>query len=181
MKIYTGIGDHGTTNILGENGVPKDDARIEAYGGIDELNSSIGIIATYPITAKYHGELREIQNKLFTIGSVLASTKEAVLKLKLTHVGLQDIAMLESSIDKQTAELPPLKAFVLPGSCTENAICHLARTICRRAERAVVRHHHHEAVEDDILVYLNRLSDYLFTLSRTISLLKEVQDVEWKS
>jgi len=181
MKVYTGIGDRGTTSILGETKVPKDDERIEAYGSIDELNSHIGLLTTFPLLSAYMNELRVIQNHLFTIGSELASTPEALPKLKLKRVSENDIKLLEHSIDTQVENLPPLKAFILPGSCTENAACHIARTVCRRAERAVVSQNQQSAVHADILIYINRLSDYLFTLSRTASMLSGNSEIEWHS
>ena len=181
MKIYTGIGDQGTTSILGENKVPKDDARIEAYGSVDELNSHIGLLASLPKMATFIEELQTIQNHLFNIGSELASTAKSLPKLKLSRVNNQDIRLIEDSIDRQTEKLPVLKAFILPGSCVENAQCHIARTVCRRAERAVVRHHKLSPVHPDILVYLNRLSDFLFTLSRTMTHDSGKDEIEWHS
>lgn len=180
MKVYTGIGDKGTTNILGKNGVPKNDSRIEAYGSIDELNSVVGLLTTYPLIADFVQELRTIQNHLFNIGSELASTPDTLKKLKLNRVGEKEIKDLEASIDEQTNRLSALKSFILPGSCVENAICHIARTVCRRAERAIVSQNNVEEVHNEILVYINRLSDYFFTLSRTMSLKANVQDIEWK-
>ncbi len=179
MKVYTGIGDRGTTSILGKTKVPKDDERIEAYGSVDELNSHIGLLTTFPLLTAYKSELRVIQNHLFTIGSELASTPEALPKLKLKRVSESDIKQMEQAIDVQVEKLPPLKAFILPGSCAENAACHIARTVCRRAERAIVSQNNQSTVHADILIYVNRLSDYLFTLSRTASMLSGTAEIEW--
>ena len=180
MKVYTGIGDQGTTNILGEKGVSKNDARVNAYGTIDELNSYVGLIGTYQLAHSYEEQLRWIQNHLFTIGSELASTPEALKKLKLKQVGAMDIQTLEQWIDEQTADLSPLQSFVLPGSCRENAVCHVARTVCRRAERLTVHLHTLIPVHPETLIFLNRLSDYFFTLARTMSRLAQQEDIIWK-
>ncbi|MBI1305358.1 MAG: cob(I)yrinic acid a,c-diamide adenosyltransferase [Bacteroidetes bacterium] len=181
MKIYTGIGDEGKTNILGENGVSKSESRIEAYGNVDELNSYIGWISTFETVSEYKPQLREIQNRLFDIGTELAATEDALTKLKFHRIEKSDIEKLELSIDEMTTTLPDLKAFILPGSCAENAACHIARTVCRRAERSIVLHHKHHPVQKELLVFMNRLSDYLFTLARVVSVKKGVSEIEWKS
>jgi cob(I)alamin adenosyltransferase len=181
VKIYTGIGDKGTTSILGATKIPKNDSRIEAYGSIDELNSHVGLLATLDKMKDFATELRIIQNHLFNIGSELAATPEALPKLKLTRVTADDISDLEKSIDIQTVKLPELKSFILPGSCTENANCHIARTVCRRAERAMVNMNQTSAIHPDIMVYINRLSDYLFTLSRSMTQMTGTEEIEWNS
>jgi cob(I)alamin adenosyltransferase len=168
-----------TTSILGAQKVSKADIRIDAYGCIDELNSSIGWISTFDLAEEFNAQLREIQNTLFNIGSELASTPEALNKIKIQRVSADDVSFLENWIDDQTTRLPELKAFILPGSCPENAACHLGRTVCRRAERAVVKMSLNETVSGQLLIYLNRLSDYLFTLSRTMSVLANQSEIEW--
>lgn len=179
MKVYTGIGDKGTTNILGASKIPKDDARVDAYGNVDELNTCIGWISTFPLASNYLEQLRQIQHTLFNIGTELASTPKALSSLKFHRVKDEDYKKLEIWIDVQTEQLPALRSFILPGSCAENAACHLGRTVCRRAERSVVHLGHHTEISPALLIYLNRLSDYLFTLARTMTSMAGSSEVEW--
>ncbi|MFM9944163.1 MAG: cob(I)yrinic acid a,c-diamide adenosyltransferase [Bacteroidia bacterium] len=178
MKIYTKTGDKGETSLIGGVRVKKSDLRIEAYGTVDELNSWMGVIRNIE-EIKNSDLFQKIQDVLFTIGSHLAShpTKG---KMKLPEILETDIVMLETNIDKMENELIPLKTFVLPGSSVQNGYCHIARTVCRRAERCVVELSLNEKVNEIIIRYINRLSDYLFVLSRYITLKQNGEDIPWK-
>jgi cob(I)alamin adenosyltransferase len=179
MKIYTKKGDKGTTQLIGGTRVPKHHLRIEAYGTVDELNSFIGLVRDQKTGARYKKVLSNIQDKLFVIGSELAADPEKSL-MKLPEITEQDVEVLEKEIDEMTAKLPELKSFILPGGHTAVSFCHIARTVCRRAER-IATHLSEEAPVDVIIVkYLNRLSDYLFTLARMISKNNKVKEILWK-
>ncbi len=178
MKIYTKTGDKGETSLIGGVRVKKSNLRIEAYGTIDELNSWIGVIRN--IEEISNSQLfQKIQDVLFTIGSHLASHPEKG-RMKLPEILDADIELLEKDIDKMESELPPLTSFVLPGSSIQNGYCHIARTVCRRAERCVVELSLNEKVEEIVIRYLNRLSDYLFVLSRYVTLKQNGEDIPWK-
>ena len=168
MKIYTKTGDSGLTSLIGGTRVPKHHLRIEAYGTVDELNSHIGLIRDQITSANEIFVLKEIQDRLFTIGSVLAADPEKS-KMKLPDLHLSDIELLEKEMDQMTEFLPPLKHFILPGGDVLISNCHIARCVCRRAERIVVHLSEESIVADKLIIYLNRLSDYLFTLSRKIA------------
>ncbi len=179
FKIYTKTGDKGETSLIGGNRVPKFHLRIESYGTIDELNSYIGlIIDSSPAETDYCNILFEIQDRLFTIGSVLASEPNSH-KMKIPDLHHKDIVVLENEIDKMDALLPPLKNFVLPGGHVTASYCHIARCICRRAERLVVHLASESEVPELVLIYLNRLSDYLFILSRKIILDAGADEITW--
>lgn len=180
MKIYTKTGDKGETALFGGKRVPKDHPRIEAYGTVDELNSWIGLIRFRPINTHYQSILAEVQDRLFTVGSMLASDPEKVHKLKIPEVIETDIELLEKEIDQMNDEIPPLKAFVLPGGNDEVSFCHIARCVCRRAERLAVNLADSEQVDIILIKYLNRLSDYLFVLARKLSYDFQVPETEWK-
>src|SRR5215207_57068 len=166
LKIYTKTGDKGTTSLIGGTKVPKSDIRIETYGTVDELNSWIGFIKDQ-LADNFKNELKEIQDRLFTIGSSLATDAEKEPKMKLPDLHTSDIEFLEKRIDDMTAQLPPMKSFVLPGGHTTVSSIHIVRCICRRAERLAVNMQQHDLFVDEKLIqYLNRLSDYLFTLAR---------------
>ncbi|HCD66923.1 MAG TPA: cob(I)yrinic acid a,c-diamide adenosyltransferase [Bacteroidetes bacterium] len=174
MKIYTKTGDKGQTSLVGGTRVSKDNAQIEAYGTVDELNSAIGIVAGEDTV--YVDFLQDIQHKLFNIGSVLAS--EGNLDFELPTVSEEDILLIEKEIDRLNEGLPRLKNFILPGGNVLSAHTHLARCICRRAERRVVT-----LENDEYLIhirFLNRLSDYLFVLSREYLRLDGKQEVIWQ-
>jgi cob(I)alamin adenosyltransferase len=180
MKIYTKTGDKGETSLLGGTRVPKHHLRIECYGTVDELNSWIGLVRagfTLPTTQEL---LNEIQNNLFVLGSHLA-TDPAKTNVKIPELEEQDITNLERAIDEMDKQLPPLKNFVLPGGSVEVAHSHLARCVCRRAERLVTQLSYNEAVNPVVLRYLNRLSDYLFTLGRFITYTNKVTEIPWVS
>ena len=168
MKIYTKKGDQGSTGLIGGTRVSKGDVRIEAYGTIDELNSYIGLISTLEIDQRYQLQLQEIQDRLFTIGSHLAADPEKS-KMQLPDLLEADVQKLEHWMDVMDEALPALTAFILPGGHPNCAHAHGARCICRRAERMVVTLDELEGVQELVLAYLNRLSDYLFVLARKIN------------
>ncbi len=185
MKVYTKTGDKGTTALFGGTRVPKDHIRIESYGTVDELNSYIGLIRDQEINDHYKKILIEIQDRLFTIGAILATPPEKeVMKngeLRLQKLGIveSDIELLENEIDTMENELPPMTHFVLPGGHTTVSYCHIARCVCRRAERLSVQLNHNEPVAEIALKYLNRLSDYLFVLARKLSHDLQAEEVQW--
>lgn len=168
MKVYTRKGDSGTTQLIGGTRVPKSSLRIEAYGTVDELNSYIGLIRDQEVSEEIITQLLEIQDRLFTMGSQLAADPEAS-KMKLPELFDKDVENLENWIDQMDASLEPMKSFVLPGGHTTVSFCHVARCVCRRAERISVDLGAHQSIAPILLTYLNRLSDYLFVLSRKLS------------
>ena len=180
MKIYTRTGDAGTTGLFGGPRVEKTDARIEAYGTVDELNASLGVVISGSLPDEMGEQLLRVQNELFSIGAELASPDPE--KHNLRVIGSQHIGRLEDWIDQHERELPPLKHFVLPGGTTAASNAQLSRAICRRAERRVIqlRHECAEPVSDDLIVYLNRLSDYLFVLSRRINVAAGIEEIIWQ-
>jgi len=185
MKIYTKTGDTGTTALFGGTRVPKDHIRIESYGTVDELNSHIGLIRDQDFNAHYKDILIEIQDRLFTVGAILATPPEKeVLKngeKRLQNLGIieSDIELLEKEIDAMEEALPPMTHFVLPGGHTTVSYCHIARCVCRRAERLAVHLDHNEPVAEIAIKYLNRLSDYLFVLARKLSYDLKAEEVKW--
>ena len=185
MKIYTKTGDKGTTALFGGTRVPKDHIRIESYGTVDELNSYIGLIRDQEINPLYKNILIEIQDRLFTVGAILATPPEKEVKkngeLRLQKLGIteSDIELLEKEIDTMEEALPPMTHFVLPGGHTTVSYCHIARCVCRRAERLAVHLDHNEAVAEIVIKYLNRLSDYLFVLARKLSFDLNADEVKW--
>ena len=178
MKIYTKKGDQGNTGLIGGTRVSKGDVRIEAYGTVDELNSYIGLLSTLDIDPRYVAQLQEIQDRLFTIGSHLAADPEKS-KMQLPDLTEEDVAKLENWMDVMDDTLPALTAFILPGGHPTSAHAHVARCICRRAERMTVTLDELEGVEALVLTYLNRLSDYLFVLARKLSHDKGVNEHTW--
>jgi cob(I)alamin adenosyltransferase len=179
MKIYTKTGDGGTTSLFGGKRISKADLRIETYGTIDELNSFIGLVRDQEVNQKRKEELVEIQDRLFTIGSILA-TEPGNTKVKTPTLSEEDVQFLEQKIDIMDAALPAMRSFVLPGGHPAVSLCHVARTVCRRAERICIALGAHEAVEPLIIKYLNRLSDYLFVLSRKVSHELNAEETPWK-
>ena len=185
MKVYTKTGDTGTTALFGGTRVPKDHIRIESYGTVDELNSHIGLIRDQDMNPHYQTILIEIQDRLFTVGAILATQPEKeVLKngeLRLQKLGIveSDIELLENEIDAMEASLPQMTHFVLPGGHTTVSYCHIARCVCRRAERLAVHLNHNEAVAPEAIKYLNRLSDYLFVLARKLTFDLKAEEVKW--
>jgi cob(I)alamin adenosyltransferase len=178
LKIYTKTGDEGKTSLVGGTRVPKDHIRIECYGTVDELCSWIGLIADQDINEKSKDILIEIQDRLFTIESLLAA--EPDLDFELPAIYESDIDLLEKEIDRMNESLPQLRSFILPGGHTTISYCHLARTVCRRAERLIINLKREHDVPDMILKYLNRLSDYLFVLAREFGSELKVPDRLWK-
>lgn len=185
MKIYTKTGDKGTTALFGGTRVPKHHIRIESYGTVDELNSYIGLIRDQEINAHYKTVLSEIQDRLFTVGAILATPPEKeTLKNgqpRLQNLGLvqTDIEFLENEIDEMEKSLPPMTHFVLPGGHTTVSYCHITRCVCRRAERLATHLHELEPTDEQVLIYLNRLSDYLFVLARKLSFDLNADEVKW--
>jgi len=185
MKVYTKTGDTGTTALFGGTRVPKDHARIESYGTVDELNSYIGLIRDQEINQHYKDILIEIQDRLFTVGAILATPPEKeVLKngqKRLQNLGIieSDIELLEKEIDTMEDSLPQMTHFILPGGHTTVSYCHITRCVCRRAERLAVHLSHNEPVADIAIKYLNRLSDYLFVLARKLSKELNADEVQW--
>jgi len=180
MKIYTKTGDKGQTSLIGGTRVPKHHIRIESYGTVDELNSWIGLINDQELSQETKIILSEIQDRLFTIGSSLASDPEKS-KMKIPDLHQSDIELLEKEIDKMNEVLPEMRNFILPGGHTTVSYCHLARCVCRRAERNVIHLHESEYVNEMVIVYLNRLSDYLFVLARYIAHQLKVNEIAWKA
>ena len=179
MKVYTKNGDTGTTQLIGGTRVSKSSLRLESYGTIDELNSFIGLIRDQEIAEKYKLQLIEIQDRLFTIGSSLASDPQKS-KMKIPDLLESDIEFLELSIDDMDKELPEMKFFVLPGGHQTVSYCHIARCVCRRAERVIISLHEHEFVSEIVFKYINRLSDYLFVISRKLSKDLNIIEQPWR-
>jgi cob(I)alamin adenosyltransferase len=181
MKIYTKTGDAGKTSLIGGTKVLKSDPRIEAYGTVDELNSYIGLVSDYCNDEAEKTILKEIQDRLFTIGSELACDPQKATKMKLPDLHESDVELLEKEMDRMDAELPVMKHFILPGGMPAISFMHIARCVCRRAERCAVDLHEHDgAVPSLIIKYLNRLSDYLFMLSRYTGMKNNAPEIIWK-
>jgi cob(I)alamin adenosyltransferase len=178
MKIYTKKGDEGKTGLIGGTRVTKNAIRIDAYGTIDELNSYIGVVRDYQIDEIYKKQLIEIQDRLFTIGSSLASDPEKS-NMKIPDLNESDIAILEKWMDEMDSRLPEMRYFVLPGGNHAVSFCHVARCVCRRAERLIVELKQNEFVAPLVLPYMNRLSDYLFVLSRKIAMDLNADEQPW--
>lgn len=179
MKIYTKTGDTGTTALFGGKRVSKADLRIDTYGTVDELNAYIGLVRDQEVNFNRKNVLVEIQDRLFTMGSILA-TEPGNTKVKIPALSENDITFLETEIDGMEAKLPPMKSFVLPGGHSSVSCCHVARTVCRRAERLVIALDSQEKVDPLIVQYLNRLSDYLFVLSRKMTAELGAEETPWK-
>ena len=185
MKVYTKTGDSGTTALFGGTRVSKDHIRIESYGTVDELNSHIGLIRDQEMNQHFKDILIEIQDRLFTVGAILATPPETeVMKngeLRLKKLGIveSDIELLEKEIDTMEDSLPQMTHFILPGGHATVSYCHIARCVCRRAERLAVHLSHIETIDQMALKYLNRLSDYLFVLARKLSSDLKADEVKW--
>ncbi len=181
IKIYTKTGDLGKTSLIGGTKVPKSHIRIDTYGTVDELNSWIGVVGDYAIDANSKTILKEIQDRLFTVGSSLACDPEKEPLMKIPDLKEADITLLEKEIDQMNEELAPMKFFVLPGGHLAISQTHIARCVCRRAERCCVNMQEQNIfVEPLVIKYLNRLSDYLFVLSRYFSYQLNVSEIPWK-
>jgi len=181
MKLYTKTGDKGQTGLIGGTRVAKNDIRLDAYGTIDELNSFIGMLTTYPIPEKDILFLRLIQNRLFTVGSHLATDTTKVALHQASILNEDDIIRIEQEIDRLDEFLPSLSSFILPGGSQAGALCHVCRTITRRAERRIFDMNEFHKVDNQILIYLNRLSDYFFALSRFLTIENGGEEICWKS
>ena len=180
MKIYTKTGDKGFTSLIGGTRVPKSSLRIECYGTVDELNSHIGLVRDQDINATRRPLLKEIQDRLFTIGSSLAADPEKS-KMKLPDLHAADVTLLEDEMDRLNVDLPELRAFILPGGHPAVSHAHVARCVCRRAERLAIHLGEESFVAELVVVYLNRLSDFLFVLSRTMANELGVEEVTWQA
>lgn len=182
MKIYTRTGDQGSTSLFGGDSVSKDNIRVEAYGTIDELNSFLGLMIDELVDQDIKRFNQKIQHVLFNLGSVVATVDERFLD-KIPSMRSDDILALENEIDQMELTLPKMTNFVLPSGHRQVSLAHVCRTVCRRAERCLVRLAHVEVVNDQIktsIIFLNRLSDYFFVLSRKLTQLNQVNEVIWK-
>ena len=185
MKIYTRTGDEGMTALFGGTRVPKHHIRIQSYGTVDELNSWLGLLRDQTIKKEYQEVLMKVQKDLFTIGAILATDPEkAILKsgkerLNIPKISSEDIVFLEGEMDRMEEALPPMTHFILPGGHPVVSYCHIARTVCRRAERMACLLHENQPFEAEVLSYLNRLSDYLFMLSRAVSSDLKAEEIKW--
>ena len=188
MRIYTKTGDKGSTSLIGGTKVPKSHLRIESYGTVDELNSFVGLLGDQlnlagdpSVFVDVVALLREIQDRLFTVGSSLACDPEKEPKLKIPDLKEEDITILEGAIDRMDTVLPPMRSFLLPGGHVAVSTAHIVRTVCRRAERTCVRLHEEQLyVEPIVIRYLNRLSDYFFQLSRYVAHVLNAPEIPWK-
>ncbi|WP_372946584.1 cob(I)yrinic acid a,c-diamide adenosyltransferase [Muriicola sp.] len=185
MKIYTRTGDEGTTALFGGTRVPKHHIRIQSYGTVDELNSWLGLVRDQKVRSSYKEVLMKVQKDLFTIGAILATDPEkAIMKsgkerLNIPKISSEDIVLLEREMDRMEESLPPMTHFILPGGHPAVSYCHIARTVCRRAERMACLLHEHQPFDPEVLSYMNRLSDYLFVLGRAISHDLGGEEIKW--
>ena len=179
MKIYTKTGDKGQTSLVGGTRVSKTELRIEAYGTVDELNSYVGLVRDQEVNVNRKELLKEIQDRLFTIGSILASEPEQTKK-RIPDLHESDIDRLEKEMDEMDKYLEPMRFFILPGGHQSVSFGHLARTVCRRAERITLRLAHESEVNELVIKYLNRLSDYLFVLCRMMIKDLNIEEISWK-
>ncbi len=185
MKIYTKTGDKGTTALFGGTRVPKHHIRIESYGTVDELNSNIGLIRDQKIDNHSKDILIQIQDRLFTLGAILATAPEKETlkngkeRLNIPRIIEEDISLLETEMDQMNETLPPMTHFVLPGGHPTVSYCHITRCICRRAERLSTLLNEQEPIDELVLMYLNRLSDYLFVLARKLSKDLQAEEIKW--
>jgi cob(I)alamin adenosyltransferase len=185
MKIYTKTGDNGTTGLVGGTRIPKHDLRIDCYGTVDELNSYLGLIRDQTISDDSQTTLIKIQNQLFIIGSLLATDSDKLKdeskrkRLVITLLKSEAIEFLETEIDTMNSVLPPMTHFILPGGHQTVSFCHIARCICRRAERNISKLNTEQPTQPEILIYLNRLSDFIFVLARKLSKELHAEEIKW--
>lgn len=185
MKIYTKTGDRGTTALFGGTRVPKYHIRVESYGTVDELNAHIGLIRDQIEDQQDRATLLAIQYDLFTVGAILATDpekerlKNGKERLNITRITAETVAVLEEEINRLDAGLPLMTHFILPGGHTTVSFCHIARCVCRRAERLSVQLHEIAPLEAEVLMYLNRLSDYLFVLARKLTFDLQAEEIKW--
>jgi cob(I)alamin adenosyltransferase len=179
LRIYTGFGDDGKTKLYGGETVDKDNLRVEVYGTLDELNSLLGLVLTYPLNKNIEDNLVKIQNDLFCISSELATPESYSRQINYKIINNTDIQRLEKLIDDLENELTPLNNFILPGGSKVSALLHLCRTVCRRAERRLVSLKKNSSIRHEIKIYLNRLSDLLFVAARYINKEEGIDDIPW--
>jgi cob(I)alamin adenosyltransferase len=180
MKIYTKTGDQGLTSLIGGTRVPKSSLRIDCYGTVDELNSYVGLLRDQDVNTARRDILKEVQDRLFTIGSHLATDPGKEVHQRIPDLHAADVALLETEMDRMNEDLAPLREFILPGGHPAVSFGHVARCVCRRAERLVIALREESMVEDLVVMYLNRLSDYLFVLSRQMAHELSATEVTWK-
>jgi cob(I)alamin adenosyltransferase len=180
MKIYTKTGDKGTTGLIGGTRVPKNDLRLDAYGSVDELNAFIGFLTAFPLEAENKAFLQNVQNKLFTVGSNLATDRNKVDVNSFSIITESEIAKIEKEIDRLDSLLPDLTSFVLPGGSQDAGAAHICRTIARRVERRLFDLREVHPVDEAILIYINRLSDYFFILARYLTVNSGNEEFYWK-
>ena len=178
LKIYTRTGDTGDTGLFGGGRVRKNGIRVEAYGTVDELNSVLGVVRTFDLPEPVPEWLGRVQNDLFYLGADLATPLETKAEW-VVRIGADAVQALEQAIDQMEAQLPPLKSFILPGGTPAAAHLHVARTVCRRAERITVELNDQQAINPSAMVYLNRLGDFLFVLARWVNFMAGVSEVLW--
>jgi cob(I)alamin adenosyltransferase len=182
FKIYTKTGDKGGTSLIGGVRVPKSHIRIDSYGTVDELNSFVGMVNDMAAAETIGVWLREIQDRLFTVGAVLATNPDKEVKMKLPDLHDADVTWLEEKIDLMNEQLPEMRSFILPGGNLASSTCHVARCVCRRAERiCVAMHEEGEFVPPIVIQYLNRLSDFLFVLARYIGHISNAPEIPWRA
>lgn len=182
FKIYTKTGDKGGTSLIGGVRVPKSHIRIESYGTVDELNSFIGMVNDMAANAEIGDWLREVQDRLFTVGAVLATDPGKDVKMKLPDLHDTDVTWLEERIDQMNESLPEMRSFILPGGHLAASTCHVARCVCRRAERiCVAMQEQQEEVPAIVIRYLNRLSDFLFVLARYLTHKNNAPEIPWRA
>lgn len=179
--VYTKTGDRGTTGLIGGTRVPKTHVRLEAYGTVDELNSNIGLLVTYLDEEHDRAFLLSVQNKLFAVGSHLATDQEKVQLYDASIITAADVEQIEHEMDAADEILPPLSAFVLPGGARGAAVSHICRTVCRRAERRILTLSETCPISSELLVFINRLSDYLFILARKINFNEGKEEIFWNN
>lgn len=178
-NVYTRTGDEGTTSLVGGTRVAKTHARLEAYGTVDELNAQLGLLATYLSDQHHRAFVIGIQNKLFSVGSYLATDQDKVQLKEASIIPDEYVTQIEQEIDSIDSSLPPLRAFVIPGGGRAAAVCHVCRTVCRRAERRILTLSESYTISLNLLAYLNRISDYLFVLSRQLNLSEKSEEIFW--
>ena len=177
--IYTRSGDKGKTSLVGGTRVSKTHVRLEAYGTVDELNSHLGLLYTYLTEEEDRNLILWVQHKLFSVGSYLATDQLNVALRVESQIADEDVCRLEKTIDEADAQLPPLKAFVIPGGSRGSSVCQVCRTVCRRAERRILAMAEEHEVTENVSAFVNRLSDYLFVLARKMNLLAENDEIYW--
>ena len=179
--VYTKTGDRGTTSLVGGARVPKTYIRLETYGTVDELNSNLGLLITYLSDECDRQFLQQVQDKLFAVGSYLATDREKTRLNEASIITPEQVEAIEHEIDRLDDALPPLSAFVLPGGCRGAAVCHICRTVCRRAERRILTLAEQVEIAPELLAYVNRLSDYLFVLSRKMNQDAKKEEIFWNN